>query len=799
MKNLILFVRGGESGRRLVLMALCVSLALLAQPFAVGAEDGDGTQAAQTHTFVIPAGPLDQALTAFGRQSGLLVSVDATLTEGVETGGVRGDMSNAEALRALLADTGLIARFRSADTVTVEHLPGNRENAALEALVVTAELQSAHGPVDGYRADRAATATKTDALVIDIPAAIQVVPRDVIEDQGATRLAEVVRNVSSIQTGDSQGNRNDNFTIRGFSNSRIARDGFLSIPTFTEAGFLDLANVERVEVLKGPASVLYGQNEPGGLINLVSKKPQPEPAYRLDGSIGRYDFYRGEVDLNQPLSTEHGVYARLNASHQQSDSFRDYFIDAERTMIAPSLRWVASANTTIDLQLEHYQQEQQFDRGLVAVGDRATALPRERYLGEDFSRYRGEETRVQALIDHRLNADWSLRTLARYSDSKGRRYSADPLSLQADNRTLERRALELDQDWENHAVQSNLTGRFDTGPLGHEMLVGVDANRSRFDSRSRVAALDSIDIFDPQYGAEPGAFGDTSTQDRRIDFYGLYLQDLISIGDHWKLLLGGRFDYVSTRFDSDGNRVADKRDRAFSPRAGLVYQPVPTLSLYASYTQSFIPLLSGQSADGSDFDPMEGEQIELGVKREWFDGRLSAGVAVFELTRKNVTTPDPANPGFNTQVGEQRSHGVELDVAGEPLPNWRLIASLAYLDTEIVRDNSHEEGNRLPNAPRWSGSLWNVYTLPGGHLQGLELGAGIFAVGRREGDLDNSYQAPGYARVDLLARYRVNEHVQVSLNVHNLLDKDYIEAMSGRTSVEPGAPRSAVARVGLRF
>ena len=760
-----------------------------------------GSRIAPTISFDIPAQPLRTALLAFGRQAGLQVTVESVATAGKQARAVVGSFTAEEALQRLLAGTDLTWRYVDTDTVALERAAGREDGGPvrLNSITVEGKAESAYGPVDGYKASRSATATKTDTPIIDTPAAIQVIPRQVIEDQGARRLIDVVRNTSGVQIHGSNGNRQDIIQIRGFSAYRLARNGFLSAPSYGDAGQLGLANVERVEVLKGPPSVLYGPADPGGLINIVTKKPEAEPQYSVTGRAGSFDFYRGDIDLNQPLTEDGELLARFIASYQNSDSFRDRFIDSERIQVAPSLRWVPTSRTTVDLELEYYEQDQQNDFGLVAVDGNALALPRERFLGEPGDRVEADELRIQTTIDHRFNDDWSLRTLARFSDTSQTPTQSYPFGLAADGRTLNRRFYDVHASWQNYALQANLTGQFETGPLEHQLLFGADGNFTRFESQSRSADLDPIDIFNPVYGATFGPLSDPFKQDRRIDFYGVYLQDLISFGDHWKLLLGGRYDTAKTQFDRNGASVTDKWDQAFSPRAGLVFQPIDDLSLYASYTTSFLPPLSGASFDGEAFEPEEGEQFEIGVKRDWFDGRLSTTLAAYQLTRSNVSTADPQNPTFSIQVGEQRSRGVEFDIAGELAPGWRIIGSLAYLDAEVTKDNALPVGNRLINAPEWSGSLWTAYAFQDKPLRGLEVGGGVFAVGDRKADFDNRVDVDGHARVDLFARYEVNDNIGLALNIENLFDKKYVEGVRDPNFIDVGAPRSVFGTVQIRF
>ena len=758
-------------------------------------------QLSAERTFDIAAQPLTTALTLFGQQSGFQVTVHGTLPRDMSAPAVLGTMTSEEALTRLLAGSGLTYVVTDETTVAIER-PGQQDDdgaMALGPITVEGRAESAYGPVEGYLATRSATATKTDTPIIDTPASIQVVPRAVIEDQGATRLTDVVRNVSSVQISGSNGNRQDIIQIRGFAANRIARDGFLSASSFGDAAQLGLANVERVEVLKGPPSVLYGPADPGGLVNIVTKKPKAEPHYSVTGQAGSFDFYQSDIDFNQPLTEDGKLLARLNASYENADSFRDHFINSERIQVAPSLRWVPTSRTTVDFDLEYYKRRHQSDYGVIAIDGKAPALPRERFLGEERDRTESDEIRLQASIGHEFNEIWSLRALARFSDTNARSKQSFPFGLAADGRTFNRRFFDFDQNFQNYALQANLTGNFETGPLEHQLLFGTDGNFTRFESTAFAADLDPIDIFNPVYGAALGTRTAPGTQDRRIDFYGAYLQDLISIGDHWKLLLGGRFDMAKTRFDRDDVNVTDKWDQAFSPRAGLVYQPIDDLSIYASYTTSFLPPLSGASFDGEEFEPEEGEQFEIGVKRDWFDGRLSTTLAAYQLTRSNVSTADPQNPTFSIQVGEQRSRGVEFDIAGELAPGWNIIGSLAYLDVEVTKDNTLPVGNRLVNAPKWSGSLWATYAFQGSPLRGLEIGGGVFVVGDRKADFANQVDVDGYARVDLFARYAINDNISLALNIDNLFDENYIEGVGGSNFMDPGAPRSVFGTVQVRF
>jgi outer membrane receptor protein involved in Fe transport len=277
----------------------------------------------------------------------------------------------------------------------------------------------------------------------------------------------------------------------------------------------------------------------------------------------------------------------------------------------------------------------------------------------------------------------------------------------------------------------------------------------------------------------------------------------VSLGERWRLLLGGRYDYAHgrTKFKSDADRFAETTkvdDHAFSPRVGLVFQPISTVSLYASYARSLFPQL-GATFEGTPFEPERGEQYEAGVKAELLNRRLTATLALFQLTRQNVLTDDPANPDFSIQTGEQRSRGIELDLAGQILPGWQVIASGAYTDAEITKDNVFPVGNRFAGVPTLSGSVWSIYEIGTGGLKGFGFGAGIFAAGRREGDLDNSFEVPGYVQTDATVYYRIKDYLRASLYFRNLFDVEYIETPVNAVFIDPGAPLTVLGKLELRF
>jgi iron complex outermembrane receptor protein len=667
-------------------------------------------------------------------------------------------------------------------------------------IVVTGEQE------ENYRVPNATTATRTDTPIRDVPQSIQVVPQQVLEDRQVTELNDALRNVSGISIGDSPLRPFDSPIIRGFSES-FSSNVFVNGIRRVGGGPVETTNVERIEVLKGPASVLYGQGEPGGLINLVTKQPLSEPYYTIEGTIGNFDFYRSAIDISGPLNADKTALYRLNAAYLNSGTFVD-FVDIERFFIAPVFSFQLGENTNLILEGSYYNDSRPEYTALPAVG---TVLPNplghvpiSRYLGDpDFSTVNYIVSNVGYRLEHKFSDNWSIRNAFRAEFSSiGEREQLFPGRLQADNRTVPRFASRSTGGSQNYTIQTDIIGKIQTGTIKQDLLLGLELRRFTDDFQTFDADAPSIDLFEPVYGLPPLQFEKTYDAFQSRNSVGVYAQDLISIGDQLKILLGGRFDLVEQKYDGrlTGESTLVQQDTAFSPRIGIVYQPTPPVSLYTSFSRSFAPEggFGSRNADGTPFEPTTGQQFEVGVKTEFLDGRLSATLAAYQITKQNIVTEDPNRPNFSIQIGERRSKGIELDVVGEILPGFNIIASYAYTDAEITQDNSGFEGNQPNNVPQHSGSLWATYEIQSGGLQGLGFGAGIFVVGNRKGDLANTFDLPSYTRTDAAIYYR-RDNWQVGLNVRNLFDVEYFESASNRNRVNPGAPLTILGTFSVKF
>uniref|UniRef100_UPI0030845D33 TonB-dependent siderophore receptor n=1 Tax=Petrachloros mirabilis TaxID=2918835 RepID=UPI0030845D33 len=656
----------------------------------------------------------------------------------------------------------------------------------------------------GYAVDNATTATRTDTPLRDIPQSIQVIPKQVLEDQQVIRLDDALRNVSGVAPGDNFGGTRDQFFIRGFQQFNIFRDGFRDERIVLQ----ETAAIDRIEVLKGPASVLFGNLEPGGIINIILERPLAEPHYIFEGQVGNFGLVRPQLDFTGPLNKNRTLLYRLNAVYERGDGFRDFDQDIQRFFIAPSLSWDITENTNLLIEFEYSYDRRPFDRGLVAIGNEVADIPRDRILGEPDDFLENTAYSLGYILEHRFSENWRIRNALRFS-------SADTLDVKADPRfrledevsgELRRFFRSNDDISQLFELQTSVLGSFSTGSVDHEIVVGFDYFRNFSQGTNReFPETPSINIFSPVYRVIPQPDLDEFTNlirdsRRETDAIGIYLQDLISLTDNLKLLLGGRFDFSNQSELSFGSS-SSRYDQAFSPRVGIVYQPIEPLSLYASYSRAFAPNF-GTTSDGETLEPERGTQYEVGARAELLNGRLSANLAFYDLTKTNIADSDPNDPTFTffVPIGKQRSRGLELDVAGEILPGWKLIASYAYTDAEIVKGVfGIADGNRPANIPEHSGSLWTTYEIQEGNLQGLGFGLGLFLVGERQGDNQNTFRLPGYVRTDAAVYYRRNNW-KFALNIRNLFDINYFEGIEfGRVTVKPGAPFTIIGSVSVEF
>ncbi len=654
-----------------------------------------------------------------------------------------------------------------------------------------------------YRASNATTATRTDTPIRDIPQSIQVIPRQVLKDQQVNRVEDAVRNISGVTKGQGFGGSGDGFIIRGFPTTNILRDGFKG-SDFTSAfsTIPETSILERIEVLKGPASILYGNIEPGGVINLVKKKPLDTPYYGAEVTLGSFGFSQTSIDLSGPLNEDKSVLYRLNGVYENSSSFRD-FTQIDRVVIAPQISWKISDRTTLNVTSDYLKDRRPFDLGLIAFGKGVADIPISRRLGEPNDFRRVENIALGTTLEHKFSDDWQIRNSVRFDKINNETSRFQYAALDESTGELLREYRSAIGDRTNYNIQTNLTGKFTTGSIGHQLLVGVDyANIREVESGKSTDGIFPINIFNPIYGATiPTEFTGAFDQNYRSNNVGIYVQDQIAFSPQFKALIGGRLDIANQ--DTTDNLTATntaQNDTAFSPRVGVVYQPTPEVSLYTSLSSSFNPNFFALTAANTLLQPERGTQYEIGVKGNLFNNRLTTTLAFFDITKTNVAVADPTNSDFVLSAGEVKSQGVELDIAGEIAPGWNAIASYAYTDAKTTKgDESIPAGLRLLNSPRHTASLWTSYQLQSGDLKGLGAGIGVFYVGDRSGDSQNTYFLPSYLRTDASLFYRRDDW-SVSLGAKNLFGVRYIKSGLDRLfETEPGEPFTLMGTVSVKF
>ncbi|PKD39306.1 TonB-dependent siderophore receptor [Methylomonas sp. Kb3] len=795
--------------------------------FAVAMSASPWCAAETAIEFAIPAAPLADALLQFSETSGIKVFFSSQLAGNLRGNAVQGRFTAQQALDKLLSGTGLTPQTATDGTVTLEKSakPIEPQSAAGTTTLpsVTVLGKTLSDPNDPYNSDyhlpNASAATKTDTPIMELPMSVQVIPKQILKDQQAIRIKDALKNVSGINWATDP--MYEGFQLRGFQTdgtTTVYRNG-LRIRRAVQ----EVADLERLEVLKGPAAAAYGRIEPGGLINIVTKKPLDTPYYALEQQFGSYDMFRTTADATGPINQDRSLLYRVNLAYQNNEFFIDK-MDQERVFFAPSLTWKPSDRTEINLNLEYLYDTRTSYTGLPVQGNRPANVPISRYygFGSDNEKSVFDKFLIGFDWSHQFNDDWKIQHRFHYYklDYQINNSSFFPGPVNpANNRTSVRNVTDRPIDiTDTVATSIDLTGKFKLFGTEHRVLAGFDYFWEDFEGQGFFGApapashRPVVDIFNPVYGQVPSAasrgFNNFSTLEQY--WYGAYFQDQITLFDKLHIMGGGRYDWAtrssgaaSTSIAAARNSETEVKNEAFSPRVGVVYQPWPWLSLYGNYTESLGGANSALASSGKPLDAETAQQHEVGFKTEWFDKRLMTTVAFYELTKQNIATPDPVNTRFSVQTGEARSRGIEVDISGQITDGLNLIATYAYTDAVITQDNSGNQGRKLWNVPANSGSFWAKYAFQDPALRGLNVGAGAYLVGERQGNNLNNWQMPGYVRVDALLGYSWEigkSKVTAQLNVNNLLDKTIYETSAFNSYLtQPGAPRNFMGSIRVEF
>lgn len=674
---------------------------------------------------------------------------------------------------------------------------------ASEPQLPEVKVQGGRDAATGYNAPTATTASKIEAPLRDIPQTVNVVPKELLRDQAATSMQDALRNVPGVTFGHGDGQR-DQVWIRGFS---TISDQFVDGVRDDALYFRDLANVERIEVLKGPASVLYGRGSSGGLINRITKQPEFAPRYELGAVFGSFDQRRVEWDLGDRLAGG-AASVRLNGAIERSDSYRSQQF-LEREALSPSLALRPASDTRVVLQADTLSDRRVTDFGIPAFNGRPVDVPARTYYGAanarqvDYSQSTVDGGTLK--LDHRLNADWSFRDVFRSTSYTLDRNNTLVGSVNETARTASLNRTNLRRQEDGVFNQSEFVQKARFGGIEHQILYGLELGRQTKDQRSASRNnVATVSLFNPVLPVLPLTVNAVPSTDNTGIFNttGVYVQDFATLAERWKLLAGLRLDrFGQSTVERLAGRAGLRRvDQNWSPRVGLVYQPTLEHSYYASVSRSFQP--SGEAfalaANNADIAPEETVNRELGAKIDFFGGLLTATGSLFRLERTNIKV---TNPATNTliPVGTQRTDGLELALAGEFGSGWQAAAGYAYLDGRVVRSIGIDsgqpiQGKRPTLAPGHSSSLWLSKAVG----EGWRLGGGLSFVGARFANPGNTVTLPRYTVFDAGVFYRV-KGLDVALNVKNLFDRKFIVAGHGSAPNLnlPGAPRSV--QVTLRY
>ncbi len=676
--------------------------------------------------------------------------------------------------------------------------------AAEDTIVRLSEFEVSTSRDTPYRANNSVSSNRSNTPLFDTPQTITVLTEDFLRDLELIDLNEALVFVPGLNEGEA-GVGGDN-PIMG--RSQVLTRLLDNMPDESPNVRPDPALVERVEVIKGASSSLYGSSSAGGVVNSITKRPKARAEYATTTQAGSFGLFRQTFDATGPLNASKSLLYRLVAAYEQSDSFRDH-VNSDRWTVLPVLTWILRPGTQVTLAHEHLQSRQTMDNGLpIFTGDTAVRLPRERFLSLPQFDYRIVKRATRAFFDHRFDDRWSLRLgyvhTTIWLDKPG-----GQLTGQA-NATTRRQARRLNTQHienENDVLQGDALGQFRTGPLSHRLLVGFDARLRRNDLHTTAQNLtpNFVNVDQPEYtfvfsGAPQVLNHNTSD----ADLYGFFAQDHVSLFDQrLQLVAGLRYDTAEQESTSLTVRtpITYQPPDVITPRYAALWRPVPAVTVYASYGEAFQPDFSGRPIFGTDkrLDPVTGQLVEGGIKSKLAGGRLWLDVAFFRLERENIVNADPNNTGFVLQSGLERARGYEVSFNADPLPDLTVFGGYSFSDAYVASDTNRALiGRRVQGVPRHSATVFGKYRVRSGPFKGLGFGAGVRWVDDRPGANNTTLVFPGYTVVNAQANYTWRRWA-FNLSVANLFDEYYWANVAAFNGNRAGPPLSWRGSVRVRF
>ncbi|MGO2009477.1 TonB-dependent siderophore receptor [Vreelandella alkaliphila] len=788
------------------LLATAVALALLPALHAAAQQNSSQAVASQTHAFSIPANPLPQAITDFSSVTGMQVLYTGNQAYEISAPAVQGNLTTIQALDRLLAGSGMTYRFTGARSVTLEQI-NQTSTTTLEPLLVTGERESAYQSVDGYIARNSATGTKTDAPIVETPQSISVVTADRVEAIGATRLKEALAYTPGVNTspwGDES--QYDWIHIRGFDaySPGFYKDGLQLRNSGTWAVWqTENFGTERIEVLRGPSSVLYGQNIPGGMINVMSKRPSETPSRSLEMQVGENSRQQVTADFTGPVNDNDDLLYRVVGLAQDAElSTGD--LRNDRYYFAPSLTWTPTSDTSVTLMAEYLRMR----TGSVwnSYPTKGTLLPNPNgripvstFTGErDFNRYHQDQWMVGYALEHRLNDILSMRQNARYGrfDTDYRTmYEGNFVTVNPDNpedptnfRTITRTPFSSDEEAKSLTIDNQVEAGFSRGNWDHTLLFGLDYQRTDFDVLANYGGtVGNLDLYNPIYGSAVSLNPPFQDSESTLEQLGTYAQSQIKFQERWVLTLGGRYDHASVdNLDRLTDESTTQTEHDVSARAGLVYLAANGLAPYISYSESFLPTTTINPDTGKPFSPETGRQYEAGLRYQpaHHDGMYS--VAAFDVERQNYVTYDPT--WLPEQTGEVQVRGLEAEALFKPTARSNLTVAYTWIpEADVTASENPDQIGKQNNAvAEHQASIWGDYRF----LSGWQIGLGARYFGSHEGAQEAApANIPAYTLLDGMIGY-THGPWGLRMNVHNLTDKTYVSTCNGSGSMcSYGAPR----------
>ncbi len=807
---------------------ICLPLATVAVAPAALAQS---VQQQTERSYDIPPGSLSSALSRFAGEAGVMLSVDGRLVDNRQSSGLHGQYGVEEGFDTLLDGSGLQAVRDERGAYSLVPAPSREQAQAVELKPMVVEgfaLGNALGEMEGYNATHSSVATKTSMPLAETSQTVSVVTRQQIEDQGSRSIAQAVRYTPGLMsTPYGATTRYDYVAMRGITDGSVDNLYLDGQKLLGDSGTysslqVDPYFIERIDILKGPSSVLYGRSLPGGLVAMTSKKPQYEASRQIRLSYGSEDNKQAAFDFTGPLDDERIAY-RLVGVAKDADNQVDG-IEEKRYAVMPSLSIDFTEDTRLTLQamLQH-DPESGYHGGLPADGTvtshNGQRISRSFFEGdEDYEKFERDQQMIGYQLEHRFNDTVSARQNFQHLDStveSGQVYQYG----YATQDELVRYYTGADEALHAWTIDNQLQFLFDTGALSHTLVTGLDYQRRKAKVDYDAAyGLSVINPYTGSVGAANPTFYHQYDETRELEQTGLYVQDLISLGN-WRFSLGARQDWVDVSFDhtrdaSNGDQTDAATLEQFTGRVGVLYAFDNGLSPYASYSESFNPnATAAYNANGSGgfditlLDPTEGEQYELGLKYQPLGTDDLYTISYFDLKQSNLANKD-SNENFYRAVGELTSKGVEVEARLRPRDNLNVIASYTYMDVEYSKDFTGAAGvNNRGNTPnavaRNMASLWTDYTFEQGLIAGLQVGGGVRYFGKSWADAENTLRIPSYTLYDAMLGYDLSrvglDGLSAQLNLNNLTDEKYVAACNSLSQCYYGEARNVMATLTYDF